>query len=514
VRCDVAVIGAGHNGLVAAAYLGRAGQRVCVLERREIVGGACVTEEFHPGFRTSTFSYATSLLHPRIIEDLALRRHGLHLIAKNPTYFVPFPDGDHLFLWAETEKSQEEIARFSPKDAAAYPRFLQFWDDAAWLWDETILSPPPSQADLGRMANTPEREEHLRRLLTLSIADLLDLYFVDDRVKAVLSTSGIIGSGLGVRTPGSAWVWYLHNMGMALGSRGRWGYARGGQGSVTGAIAAAAREAGVEIRTGVEVARVLVEHDRVAGVVLSGGEEVRAPVVLSNADPKRTFLTLVEPRDLPEEFRERVGQIRMNGVSFKLNLALAELPNYRAHPGVAPGPQHQATMNVAPSLGYLEAAWRDAQDGRTSRAPWIEAYIATTLDDSLAPPGRHIMSIFAQYAPYHLIGGDWERERDRFADRCIATMAEYAPNLPGAILARDALSPVEIERRLGLTGGHIFQGEYTPDQLFAARPLIGHSRYRTPLPGLYLCGAGAHPGGCVMGAPGYNAAHTVLADQA
>jgi phytoene dehydrogenase-like protein len=512
VSYNAIIIGGGHNGLVAAAYLARAGRRVVVLERRPIIGGACVTEEFHPGFHTSTFSYATSLLHPRIIDDLALRRHGLHLIAKNPTYFVPFPDGDHLFLWAETERSQEALARFSPRDAAAYPRFLQFWDDAAWLWDETVLSSPPSMVDLGRLASTPEREEQLRRLLTLSIADVLELYFENDRVKAVLSTSGIIGSGVGVRTPGSAWVWYLHNMGTALGSRGRWGYARGGQGAVTGAIAAAAREAGAEVRTDAEVARVFVEADRVAGVVLTNGDVLRAPVVLSNADPKRTFLSLVEPEHLPDDFRERVAQIRMNGVSFKLNLALAELPNYRACPGVEPGPQHCATMNVVPSLDYLEAAWRDAQDGRTSRAPWIEAYIGTTLDDTLAPPGRHIMSIFAQYAPYRLTQGDWESERDRFADRCIATIAEYAPNLPGAILARDAISPLEIERRLGLTGGHIFQGEYTPDQLFASRPLTGYSRYRTPLPGLYLCGAGAHPGGCVMGAPGYNAAHAVLAD--
>jgi phytoene dehydrogenase-like protein len=509
---DAIVIGAGHNGLVASAYLARGGRRVLALERRAIVGGACVTEEFHPGFRTSTFSYATSLLHPRIIRDLDLARHGLRLIAKNPTYFVPFPDGEHLFLWAETERSQQEIARFSPRDAAAYPRFLQFWEEATWLWDETVLAPPPSLSELGAMFGTPEREEVYRRLFTLSIAEILDLYFEDDRVKAILSTSGIIGSRLGVRTPGSAWIWYLHNIGMALGERGRWGYARGGQGAVTGAIAAAAREAGVEIRTDAEVARILVEHDRVVGVELTSGETLRAGVVLSNADPKRTFLQMVEPRYLPESFRDRVAQIRMNGVSFKLNLALSELPDYLALPGRHPGPQHQATMNVAPSMEYLEAAWRDAEEGRASREPWIEAYIATTLDDTLAPPGRHIMSIFAQYAPYHLASGSWESERDRFADRCLATLARYAPNLPDAVLARDAISPLEIERRLGLTEGHIFQGECTPDQLFSLRPLPGLSRYHTPLPGLYLCGAGAHPGGCVMGAPGHNAAQAVLAD--
>jgi phytoene dehydrogenase-like protein len=272
------------------------------------------------------------------------------------------------------------------------------------------------------------------------------------------------------------------------------------------------RAAGAEIRTDAEVARVLVEQDRVAGVALANGDEHRAPVVLSNADPKRTFLSLVEPPHLPESFRERIHQIRMNGVSFKLNLALAELPDYSARPGREPGPQHQATMNVVPSLDYLEAAWRDAQAGRPSRAPWIEAYIGTTLDDSLAPPGRHIMSIFAQYAPYHLAEGDWTQEGDRFADRCLETLAEYAPNLPGAVIARDAISPLEIEKRLGLTEGHIFQGEMTPDQLFSLRPVPAASRYRTPLSGLYLCGAGAHPGGCVMGAPGYNAAQAVLRD--
>jgi phytoene dehydrogenase-like protein len=509
---EVIVIGAGHNGLVAAAYLARAGRRALALERRPIVGGACVTEEFHPGFRTSTFSYATSLLHPRIIDELALRRHGLTLMAKNPTYFVPFPDGEHLFLWAETERSQAEIARFSRRDAEAYPRFLRFWDEAAWLWDETVLDAPPSLTELAARFGTPEREETYRRLFTLSIADLLDLYFEDDRIKAVLSTSGIIGSRVGVRTPGSAWIWYLHNVGTALGERGRWGYARGGQGAVTAALAAAAREAGAEIRTDAEVARLLVEQERVAGVVMANGDEYRAPVVLSNADPKRTFLKLVEPKHLPEAFRARVGQIRMNGVSFKLNLALAELPDYIARPGREPGPQHQATMNVAPSLDYLEAAWADAQAGRPSREPWIEAYIATTLDDSLAPPGRHLMSIFAQYAPYDLAEGDWEQEGDRFADRCLETVAAYAPNLPGAVIARDAISPIEIEKRLGLTGGHIFQGEMTPDQLFSLRPVPGASRYRTPLPGLYLCGAGTHPGGCVMGAPGYNAAQAVLRD--
>lgn len=509
---DAIVIGGGHNGLVAAAYLARAGRRVLVLERRPVLGGACVTEEFYPGFRASTFSYATSLLHPRIIEELELTRHGLLLIAKNPTYFVPFPDGDHLFLWAETERSQEEIGRFCARDAAAYPRFLRFWEEAAWLWDETVLEEPPSLPALAARFDTPEREETYRRLFTLSIADLLDLYFENDRVKAVLSTSGIIGSRVGVRTPGSAWVWYLHNVGLALGERGRWGYARGGQGAVTAAIAAAAREAGATLWTSAEVEAVAVEGGRVAGVRLPGGEELRAPVVLSNLDPKRTFLRLVPPDALPDAFRERVGQVRMEGVSFKLNLALSELPDYVALPGRDPGPQHQATMDVAPSLDYLEAAWQDAVAGRPSRHPWIEAYISTTLDDSLAPPGRHIMSIFAQYAPYRLAEGDWESEAERFADRCLATLAEYAPNLPGAVLARDAISPLEIERRLGLTGGHIFQGECTPDQLFSLRPVPTASRYRAPLPGLYLCGAGAHPGGCVMGAPGYNAAQAVLRD--
>jgi phytoene dehydrogenase-like protein len=520
---DAIIIGAGHNGLVCAAYLARAGLKTLVLERREVLGGAAVTEPLFPGYRVSTAAYLVSLLEPKIIEELELGRHGLVIDPKDPPYFALQPNGRHFFMWRDMARTQAEIARLSPRDAERYPAYEQMLDRMADIVRPLLLQAPPNvpartredRAALNalsrRMAElSPSDLRTFTQIMTGSAADLLDDWFESEELKVALATDGVIGVNLGPRSRGSAYVLLHHQMGSVDGSRGLWGFARGGTGSVSAAIASAARAAGAEIRTEAVVAGVDVRAGRTCGVVLENGEEIRARIVVSNADPKRTFLGLVGASNLSAEFAGQVERYRCEGVSFKINLALGELPNYSAVPGMTLGPQHRGTTHVAPSIDYLERAFEDAKRGNTSDRPMLEIGIPTAYDASLAPPGKHVMSIFCQYAPYSLAETTWEYEKPRFVDRVIDTLAEHAPNIRGAIEGVFAMSPVDIEQRFGMTGGHIFHGDLSPEQLFCFRPFAGWARYATPIRGLYLCGSGTHPGGGVMGASGHNAAAAVI----
>ncbi len=524
-RYDVVIIGAGHNGLVTAAYLGRAGRRVLVLERREIVGGACVTEAVWPGYRVSTAAYLCGLLQPRIERELELARFGYAIQPKDPAFFSPFPDGRHLFIWGDDHRTAEEIARFAPADARRYPDYDAFLIRLARFVEPWLLTTPPDVLrrrwtdlwSLGRLGLhtlrlPPRTLAQALRLLTQSAGDFLDSWFASPELKAALATDGVIGARGGPSTPGTAYVLFHHCMGFAAGKPGLWGFVRGGMGALSEALASAARGSGAEIRTGVEVAHVLIRDTRAEGVVLAGGEEIRARTVVSNADPHRTFLSLVPSAALDEDFRREVGAIRMSGVSMKVHLALDVLPDFTALPGTTLGPQHRGTVHIGPSMEYIDRAWDDARAGTPSREPFLEVTLPTAYDPSLAPEGKHIMSIFVQYAPYALASGSWDSLKDAYADRVITTLAAYAPNLRQSIVHRHVVTPLDLERDFGLTGGDIFHGEMTPDRLFFLRPVPGWAQYRTPVPGLYLCGSGTHPGGGVMGAPGYNAAREILRD--
>jgi phytoene dehydrogenase-like protein len=525
-RWDAIVVGGGHNGLVTAAYLARAGWRVVALERRPILGGASVTEEIFPGFKVSTAAYLCSLLHERVICDLDLPRYGYYVYPKDPAFFTPFPDGSHFTMWQNQQKTCEEIARFSPHDATVYPAYEKHVERLARFAERMLLRTPPNVDriglrdlwDLGKLGwdvlrmHGRERVGHLR-IFSQSVADFLDAWFESEQLKVTLATDGVIGTNGGPRSPGTAYVLLHHVMGQVDGHRGLWGFVRGGMGTVSEAIAAAARAAGATIRTDAAVDRVLVRDRRAVGVVLRSGEEVRASVVVSNADPKRTFLQLVGARELEPGFVQQVRNIRMHGCSMKINLALDGLPNFTALPGAELMPHHKTTIHICPDLDYLERAWDDAKYGRPSERPLLELTIPTTYDDSLAPPGKHIMGIFLQYTPYRLRGGDWHAAKERYADRVMDLIEEYAPGFTRRVLARQVLSPLDLEEIYGLTGGNIFHGEMSLDQLFSLRPLAGWAQYRTPIRGLYLCGSGTHPGGGVMGAPGYNAAREILRDR-
>jgi len=519
---DAIVIGGGHNGLVSAAYLARAGKKVVVLERRPVLGGAAVTEEVFPGFRFSVCSYVVSLLRPEIIRELDLPRHGLEILPLDGT-FTPMPNGDHLWRMSDHARTRREIYRHSPTDAEAYDEYARAMVEMA-RFVKPILSmvpPDPFSYDvkaLARLGGLGRRFQKLSRgqqhgllqLMTMSAADLLDQWFETDVLKATMAASGIIGTFQGVRSPGTAYVLLHHYMGEIDGAFRSWGFSRGGTGAISLAIAGAAREAGVEVRTEAGVARIKATRGRATGVVLSGGEEIDARVVLSSADPRVTFQKLVEPGALPASFREAVGRYKFRGSSGKVNLALDALPDFKCLPG--PGAHLRGAISISPSVEYMERAYDDAKYGDFSRRPYVDVVIPSLTDPSVAPPGKHVLSCFVQYAPYKLREGTWDEKRDAFGDTVIATLAEYAPNLEKIILHRQVLTPLDLEREWSLSEGNIFQGELSLEQLFFLRPVPGWARYRTPLAGLYLCGSATHPGGGIMGAPGRLAALEVLKD--
>jgi phytoene dehydrogenase-like protein len=521
-RYDAIVIGAGHNGLVTACYLARAGLRVVVLERRDVVGGACVTEETFPGFKVSTAAYVNSLFHTAIVRDLNLASYGYEVLARDPASFTPFPDGRSLLLGPDAELTRREIAKFSEPDAERYPQYEAMLERVAAVVEPTLTTAPPDllrprPGDLARLLSLGRTFRRLGdhageavEILTGAARPILDRWFESEELKATLATDAVIGAMASPSMPGTAYVLFHHVMGEAGGKRGVWGYMRGGMGALTQALAAAARDLGAEIRCEAEVARVLVRDGRAVGVALAGGDEYDAPIVASNADARVTFLDLLDRNELPTAFVADVERISYDSASLKINVALAELPSFHALPGIEPGPQHRGTIHISPDQDYIERAFDDAKYGRPSAKPVLECTIPSVVDPTVAPPGQHLMSMFVQYAPYELREGSWDEERDAFADRCFDVLNEYAPNFKSAVLDRQVLTPLDLERVFNLTGGNIFQGAMTPGQLFAFRPVPGYSRYRTPVRGLYICGAAAHPGGGVMGTPGLNAARAIL----
>jgi len=520
----VIVAGGGHNGLVCGAYIARAGLRTLILERRSLVGGAAVTEEPWPGFRVSTASYVVSLMQPKIVRELRLRRHGYEVYPLDPAYFTPFPDGRSLLMWDEPRKAAGEIAKISEADANAYLRYTRDLDRLAAFVQPLLLRapirmPPSSLEDLkeagflaGHLLRHRRTLSDVVDLMTMSVADFLDRYFTDEAVKGALCPGGVIGMWGGPMSPGSAYVLLHHRMGAVGGIRGAWGFVRGGMGALSEAVASAARAAGAEIRCDSPVARIRTIGGRARGVVLEDGTEIASRAVASGIHPTTTFLDMVGGEHLPDDLVLEIERYRTRGSSAKVNLALSELPDFGAMPGVELGPQHPEFI-LSPSVDYVERAWDDAKHGRPSERPMLDCVIPTTKDDTLAPDGSHIMTAFVQYAPPELADGrSWDQERDALGDRVIDTIAEYAPNVKSAVIHREVLTPMDLESRFGLLGGNIFQGEMALDQLYSLRPATQAGAYRTPVRGLYLCGSGTHPGGGVMGAPGHNAARAIVRD--
>ena len=519
---DAIVLGGGHNGLVSAAYLAKTGKKVLVLERRHLVGGAAVTEEVFPGFKFTVCSYVVSLLRPEIIEELALPRFGFHLLPLDGT-FTPLPDGDYLVRWHDHFKTRQELKRHSLKDAETYEHFGKLMHHMSMAVRPLLSVVPPEPTSLspgnllalGRLGRHfkglgEERLYDLAKLMTMSAADFLDEWFEYEPLKATMSASGIIGTFLGPRSPGTAYVLLHHYMGEIDGQFRAWGLPEGGMGSVSNSIAASARHHGAEIRTEAAVAQVIVKNGAASGVVLESGEEISARAVVSSLDPKRTFLKLLDEKELDGEFLESVRRYKIRGSSAKVNLALSELPNFTCLPGV--GPHLRGAISISPSYDYLERAFDDAKYGDFSRKPYLDIVIPSVIDSTVAPPGKHVMSIFVQYAPYALREGTWDEKREALGDAVIDTLSEYAPNLKNAVLHRQVLTPWDLEQKFGLTEGNIFHGELSPDQLFFLRPVPGWAQYRAPIRNLYLCGSGTHPGGGVMGAPGKLAALEILMD--
>lgn len=527
---DAVIIGAGHNGLVAAAYLARAGLKVLVLERREVVGGAAVTEEILPGFKFSRAAYVLSLFRAEIIRELCLADHGFSVIPRNPSSFTPLLDGRFLLLGPDPGLNHREITKFSPRDAEAFPQYEATLDRITRFVEPVLDMAPPDLAatgwreraeTIGDLARLVWRAVKLGRdllpLLEMCVAPasrILDRWFESEPLKSTLATDAIIGAMVSPSTPGSGYVLLHHVIGQTDGVRGVWGYVRGGMGSLAQAIAGAARAHGATILTGRPVAKILTEADGAKGVILEDGTTIRARVVLSSADPKVTFLNLLPAESLPGKFRDRISSMDFSSGVTKINVALDRLPSFRAYPGHAPGPQHYGTIHLVSAMEEIEGAYRDALAGRPSTRPVIEMTLPSSLDPTLAPPGKHVMSLFVQYTPYTLAQGTWDDPgiTEAFADRVFRIIEEFAPGFTASVLARDILSPLDLERIFGLTGGNIFHGAMGFDQLFWLRPAPGWSRYRTPIANLYLCGAGAHPGGGIIGAAGRNAALAVLAD--
>jgi phytoene dehydrogenase-like protein len=522
VAYDVIVIGGGHNGLTAAAYLARAGRSVLVLERRHLLGGAAVTEEVFSGFHFSVCSYVVSLLRPEIIRELDLARHGLEILPLDGT-FTPMPGGDYLWRTNDHARTRREIARHSRLDAEAYDEYGRAMVEMGRFVKPILAMTPPDPTSLDprglrQLFSLLQRFRQLARqdqynqmqLMTMSASDFLDQWFETDVLKATMAASGIIGTFLGVRSPGTAYVLLHHYMGEIDGAFRSWGLARGGTGSISNAIAAAARTAGVTIRPDAAVARVSIRNGRAEGVVLESGEEIRARVVASSVDPWVTFLRLIDPATLPDDFVDDVRRFKFRGSSGKVNLALDALPDFSALPGQ--GPHLRGAISISPSIDYMERAYDEAKYGRFSRSPYIDIVIPSLTDPSVAPPGKHVMSCFVQYAPYHLKESTWDEQREAFGDAVVNAIAQFAPNLPNIIRHRQVVTPLDLEREWSLSEGNIFQGELTLEQLFFLRPAPGWAQYKTPVDNLYMCGSATHPGGGIMGAPGRNAARKILTD--
>jgi len=523
-RYDAVIIGGGHNGLVCAFYLARAGLRVRILERRDIAGGAAVTEEFHPGFRNSTASYTVSLLNPKVIADMRLADHGYRVIERPISNFLPLDDGQYLKLGGGLARTQAEFAKFSERDAAALPAYYRMLDDVADVLRALALQTPPNVGDglrtlidaarQGRfIARMPiERQRDLLDLFTKSARAFLDGWFESDPAKAAFGFDAVVGNYASPDTPGSAYVLLHHVFGEVNGRKGAWGHAVGGMGAITQAMAKAATAVGVEISLEAPVERVLVDGGHAVGVKLAGGEEVIAEAVIANVGPRLLYERLLDPADLDPAFLRRIGAFKTGSGTFRMNVALSQLPDFTCLPGT--GEHHQSGIIIAPSLDYMDRAFTDAKTRGMSRKPIVEMLIPSTVDDSLAPPGQHVASLFCQqFAPTLPDRRSWDDEREAAADLIIATVDEYAPNFAASVIARQIHSPLDLERKFGLVGGDIMHGAMSLDQLWSARPMLGHGAYRGPIGGLYMCGAGTHPGGGVTGAPGHNAAREVLADR-
>jgi phytoene dehydrogenase-like protein len=526
---DVIVIGAGHNGLVAAAYIAMTGLKVTVLERRAQVGGAAVTEEFHPGFRNSVAAYTVSLLNPTISRDLELHRHGLRIVERPLSNFLPLPD--RRYLKVAPGRTKAEIAKFSARDAERLDAYETRLERVTNVLRALALDAPPNlatgqglAANLGALVDAVkvgnrlrslglEGQRDLLELFTRSAGDVLDQWFESDPIKAILGFDGIVGTYDSPYAAGTGYVLLHHCWGEVNGKRGIWGHAIGGMGAITQAIARACVARGVDIRTSSTVTEILIEKGRAAGVVTDKGEKLAARAVVSNLHPKLTFERLLDPAALPADFRARIASYRSGSGSFRMNLALSELPSFTALPGREAAEHHGAGIVIAPSLAYMERAWMDARLSGRSAQPIIEMLIPSTLDDSLSPPGRHVASLFCQHvAPALPDGRSWDEARETVADLMIDTVESYAPGFEASVIARQTLSPLDLEREFGLVGGDIFHGRLSLDQLYSARPVLGHADYRSPIRGLYMCGASTHPGGGVTGAPGHNAAREMIRD--
>ena len=518
---DAIIIGGGHNGLVCAFYLARAGLKVRVLERRALVGGAAVTEEFHPGFRNSTASYTVSLLRPKVIADMKLHERGLRMVERDVGNFFPF-ENNYLKLGGGMARTQAEFARFNAADAAAYPAYdAALGKVAQVLRDLALATPPKAGGGLATLiagarqgwpiARLPiETQRDLLDIFVKSARDFLDGWFEDDRIKSAFAFDAVVGNYAGVSTPGSAYVLLHHVFGEVNGKPGAWGHAVGGMGAITQAMAEACRKAGVEISVNEAVKKVLFDGGTAAGVRLESGQEIAATIVVANVGPALLYREMVDPSELPADFRWRMAKYKTGSGTFRMNVALSELPDFTVLPGKEEAEHHRAGIVIAPGLDYMDAAYGDAKKYGWSRRPVVEMLIPSTVDDSLAPPGKHVASLFCQqFDP----AADWDAHREEAADLIIDTVTAHAPNFKNSVIARQIHSPLDLERKFGLVGGDIFHGHMSLDQLWAARPVLGHGDYRSPMQGLYMCGSGTHPGGGVTGAPGHNAAREILRDR-